>query len=113
MSHRRILGRVLTLAALPLLPLAGCDTWDSITDSVGSPVGRSSSASPERAKPVNSSVATRASVAVSDEPLAAQVGAGVLSEQGSAADAVTAMFFTLATTYPVAAGLGGGGICLV
>ena len=28
-------------------------------------------------------------------------------------DAVTAMFFTMTATYPVAAGLGGGGICLV
>ena len=33
--------------------------------------------------------------------------------EGSAVDAVTTMFFTLTATYPVAAGLGGGGICLV
>jgi gamma-glutamyltranspeptidase/glutathione hydrolase len=37
----------------------------------------------------------------------------VLSSQGNAVDAVSTMFFTLAATYPVAGGLGGGGICLV
>jgi gamma-glutamyltranspeptidase/glutathione hydrolase len=40
-------------------------------------------------------------------------GAAVLTSQGNAVDAVSAMFFTLAATYPVAGGLGGGGICLV
>jgi gamma-glutamyltranspeptidase/glutathione hydrolase len=36
-----------------------------------------------------------------------------LQSKGSAVDAVTAMFFALTATYPVTAGLGGGGICLV
>jgi gamma-glutamyltranspeptidase/glutathione hydrolase len=52
-------------------------------------------------------------LAVSDEPLAANVGASVLAAGGNAADAATAMYFALAVTYPVAAGLGGGGLCIV
>jgi gamma-glutamyltranspeptidase / glutathione hydrolase len=49
---------------------------------------------------------------VGDEPHAVQAGADVLNEGGSAADAVTAVYFSLAATYPVAAGLGGGGVCV-
>ena len=48
-----------------------------------------------------------------DEPFAVKTGTAILSQGGSAADAVTAMFFAMTATYPVAAGLGGGGICLV
>ena len=49
---------------------------------------------------------------VGDEPLAVEAGASTLALGGSAADAATAIYFALAVSYPVAAGLGGGGLCV-
>ncbi|MBT6093926.1 MAG: hypothetical protein HOH04_03535 [Rhodospirillaceae bacterium] len=51
--------------------------------------------------------------AAADEPRAALAGRDALTSGGSAADAATAMYFTMAVTMPSAAGFGGGGICVV
>jgi len=50
---------------------------------------------------------------VGDESAAVKAGAAVLAEGGSAVDAVTTVYFAMSVTYPVAAGLGGGGLCIV
>ncbi len=93
-------SRFLSLLLAPLM--AGCSSLDlpSVPNVLGSGGPRF-----EAAKTTG--------LAVADEPLAAQAGAAILSQGGSAADAATAMFFALTATYPVAAGLGGGGLCIV
>lgn len=95
-------SRLVSLLAVPFL-VAGCQSIDSMMPDV-SDLGLGASAPPP---------AKTTGLAVSDEPFAAQTGASILAQGGSAADAVSAMFFTLSATYPAAAGLGGGGICLI
>lgn len=50
---------------------------------------------------------------VSDEPRSALVGRDILSAGGNAVDAAVATYFAMAVTYPGAATLGGGGMCVV
>lgn len=49
---------------------------------------------------------------VGDEPFAVNAAVAVLAQGGNAVDAATTMFFALSVTYPMAAGPGGGGICI-
>lgn len=77
-----------------MILLAGCSV------DLGSTVGLTGPAKPQ-------------ALVVGDEPFAVKVGASTLAQGGNAVDAVTAMYFTMAVTYPVSAGLGGGGICIV
>ncbi|MGH6828880.1 MAG: gamma-glutamyltransferase, partial [Rhizomicrobium sp.] len=91
--------RAASFLVLPVaVLLAGCSLGQRINSVVNEAVG---------------APATTAGLAVGDEPYSVKTGTAILSEGGSAADAVTAMFFAMTATYPVAAGLGGGGICLV
>lgn len=50
---------------------------------------------------------------VSDEPRSALIGRDILSAGGNAVDAAVATYFALSVTYPGAATLGGGGMCVV
>lgn len=104
--------RTLALFAVPLIFLGGCSTVRSVSDGVTSTLGLGGDGNMSSTGEETSTV-HRTGMTVADEPLAARAGARVLQEGGSAADAVTTMFFTMTASYPVAAGLGGGGICLV
>jgi len=104
--------RLFALLAAPAMMLGGCQTLTSLGDHAAATVGLGDDV-PHVYTANQESQAQRAGIAVADEPVAARAGAAALTLHGNAVDAVATIFFTLATTYPVAAGLGGGGICLV
>jgi len=104
--------RFFALFAAPALLLGGCQTFSSLGNHTAATLGLADDV-PQVYTASAESQAQRTGIAVADEPLAARAGAAALTLHGNAVDAVAAMFFTLTTTYPVAAGLGSGGICLV
>ena len=109
-------SRAASFLALPLAALlAGCSVTDTISDAVSNTFSSTVGAAYNSTLGSGPSptAAPDTGLAVGDEPFAVKTGTGILAEGGSAADAVTAMFFAMTATYPVAAGLGGGGICLV
>jgi gamma-glutamyltranspeptidase / glutathione hydrolase len=57
-------------------------------------------------------VRARNAIVVTEEPIAADVGAAVLKSGGNAVDAAVAVALALAVTYPVAGNIGGGGFLL-
>ena len=104
--------RFFALFTAPALLLGGCQTFSSLGNHTAATLGLADDV-PQVYTASAESQAQRTGIAVADEPLAARAGAAALTLHGNAVDAVAAMFFTLTTTYPVAAGLGSGGICLV
>ena len=104
--------RLIALLAAPAFLLGGCRTFQSVGDRTAATLGLADDV-PRTYTASEESQARRHGIVVADEPLAARAGAAALAAQGNAVDTVTTIFFTLAATYPVAAGLGGGGICLV
>jgi gamma-glutamyltranspeptidase / glutathione hydrolase len=105
-------SRAASFLALPMAALlAGCSVTDTISDTFSSTVGAAYNSTVGSGPSATAELDT--GLAVGDEPFSVKTGTAILAEGGSAADAVTAMFFAMAATYPVAAGLGGGGICLI
>src|SRR3569623_1522336 len=112
MPFKRLSTRSRALLAAPLLMLGGCQTVSELGDHTMSTIGLGDD-TPKAYTSSAVSEAQRTGIAVADAPLAARAGAPALASQGNAVDAVATIYFAMVATYPVAAGLCSGGICMV